>query len=262
MPDEFGTVNVKRDRTREIEVMRQQYRRHRESLAAMAAEAPTEQLAVEYNRLIAEIDKAVQKLEELEGRPFSSDTQPVLRPEPGRRPLVAPPTVQGIPPADSPYARSRLIGIIGGGILVLLAIGWLLWKASSDERPMTPIVTEQTDTVATAPVTPAPPPELPPLTVEPSSQDFAIVRKGTRAARQFEIANNTSQPISIQVPRSACRCLYYDYASVIAPKGKEIVTVTIDGARAKSGRLSEALRVSSKSDPTVATTLNVTATVR
>src|SRR5712691_8693307 len=82
---ECGTVSVRRgDRAREIEILRQQYNRHRESLASMAADAPTEQLAAEYQRLIREIDTAIGKLGELEGRK-PSDTQP------GSRPLITPP---------------------------------------------------------------------------------------------------------------------------------------------------------------------------
>src|ERR1043166_8514036 len=77
MSDDFGTVNVSRaDRAREIDEMRQQFRRHRESLQQLAADAPTERFASEYNRLIAEIDAAMAKVDEL---------------EPGMRPLVPPP---------------------------------------------------------------------------------------------------------------------------------------------------------------------------
>src|SRR5512138_265563 len=80
MSDDFGTVNVRRgDRAREIEVLRQHYRGHRDALSRLAADAPTEQLAAEYNRLIAGIDDALRKLDELEGRPT---TQPGSRPVP------------------------------------------------------------------------------------------------------------------------------------------------------------------------------------
>src|SRR6476659_7767329 len=90
MSNDFGTVSVpRRDRAREIEVLRQQYRKHRESLNALAADAPSEHLATEYARLIKEIDTALGKLAELEGR-TPLDTQPV-RTEPGSRPLVTPP---------------------------------------------------------------------------------------------------------------------------------------------------------------------------
>ncbi|HEY3052836.1 MAG TPA: hypothetical protein VGK04_05540, partial [Thermoanaerobaculia bacterium] len=75
MSKEFGTVSVRRgDRAREIEILRQQYGRHRDTLASLAADAPTEHLASEYARLIREIDTALGKLGELEGQ-VPSDTQ-------------------------------------------------------------------------------------------------------------------------------------------------------------------------------------------
>ena len=68
MSEDFGTINVKRgERAREIEVLRQHYRQHREALARMIADAPTEHLAAEYQRLVIEIDRALGKLNELEG---------------------------------------------------------------------------------------------------------------------------------------------------------------------------------------------------
>jgi hypothetical protein len=252
--------------------MRQQYRRHREALMNMIADAPTEHLAAEYTKLLREIDGSLEKLDELDPhapaaaaasagsatRPL--ETQPV-KTDPGRRPLVTPPAVHTIPEDGGQAARSRVAMIIGAGILVLAAIFWLLWRAGSDERPMTPIATEQVVTTTETVAEPEPP--VPnPLTAEPAAHDYGAIRKGTRAARQFEVSNNTDQPISIEVARSACRCLFYDYAPVVPPRGKETVTVTVDGSRAKSGTLTEALQVSSKADPSVATTLNVTATVR
>ena len=57
MSDDFGTINVSRgERAREIEVLRQHYRQHREALVRMTSDAPTEHLAAEYQRLIVEID--------------------------------------------------------------------------------------------------------------------------------------------------------------------------------------------------------------
>lgn len=277
-PDDFGTVNVRRgDRTREIEVIRQQYRRHREALQNMLSDAPTEHLAAEYKRLIAEIDGALRKLDELEGRdeaqppaaaaspkPNFTDTQPAFRPEAGKKPLVASPAAGVIPEEAPTQARSRIAAILLAGIAVLVVIGWLLWRASSDERPAKPILSEdraaETATVAEEP--PPPPAPKAALSVEPASQDFGTVRKGTRAVRQFEIANNTDQPVAITVARSTCRCLYYDYAPTVPPNGKETISVTIDGVRAKSGALQEALKVSSKTDPSVTATLNVTGTVK
>ena len=264
MSEEFGTVNVGRgDRAREIEIIRQQYRKHRDTLAALSSDAPTEHLAAEYRKLVREIDVAFAKLDELEGRgPADTNPVPLERrgTEPGRRSLVPPPAVE----ADevSGAGSMRVAGILLAGVVVLGIIGWLIWRAASDERPVPAVVTAQTETVTEeAPVTPvAPKPAA--IAAEPPAHDYGTIRKGTRATRQFEIANSTDQPITIEVARSECRCLYYDYANVVPPKGKETVTVTVDGAKAKAGILHETLQVHSKADPSVATSLDITATIR
>lgn len=249
MPEE-----ARRDRARELEVIRQQYWRNREALGKMMADSPTEHLAGEYQRLVHEIDSALKKLSELEG-----DTQPVIKTEPGtRRSLVTPP-FESVPAKRTSEARSRITLIIAAGVIVLVLIGWLLWRAGSDERPATPIITE-TETVTTIPATPTPPPAA--LLMQPAAHDYGAIRRGTRASRQFEIANASDQPISIQVERSACRCLYYDYGEVVPPKGKETITVTVDGARIRPGQLQETIAVRSKRDPSIATSFEVTATIR
>src|SRR5688500_7171424 len=182
MSDDFGTVNLKArsaERAREVEVMRQHYRRHHDALTAMAADAPTETLAAEYRRLIGEIDAAFRKLDDLEHRPSASpsDTQP-MKTAPGSRPLVTPPAAQAV--EDEPgSAHSRILLIVVVGLLVLGLIGWLMWRASSDERPEPPIQSPQiVETVETAP--PVAPAEAT-LSVEPALHDYGAVRKGTRA---------------------------------------------------------------------------------
>src|SRR5436305_7673368 len=67
--DDFSTVSMRRgDRAREIEVLRQHYREHRDHLMRMISEAPSEHLATEYQRLVRDIDVSLGKLDELEGR--------------------------------------------------------------------------------------------------------------------------------------------------------------------------------------------------
>jgi len=270
MADEFGTVNLKRsDRAREIEMIRQQYRKHRDALSLMASDAPTERLAAEYRRLVGEIDTSFSKLDELEKRGALPDTQPMMdapkRTEPGTRPLIAPPVLDS---SDELAAstQTRLIGIVLGGVLVLGLIGWLLWRASSDGRSGAPKVATRiaaAETTATeADATPVTPLIAEALSAEPAAHDYGIIRIGTRAARQFEIANSTDTPITIQVERSECRCLFYDYASLVPPKGKETITVTVDGAKGKAGNLSESVTVSSKADKSIATTLEINAVIR
>lgn len=292
MSDDFGTINVGRgERAREIEVLRQHYRKHREALARMTADAPTESLAAEYQRLIGEIDRSLGKLNELEGAAATPPPPPPARPadrlktEPGLRPLVTTPVAEEAEPEAAAYEElppaegepsSRMPLILGIAVVALALIGWLIWRASSDGKSAAtttaPIVEETSgetagetstlpdtavdETASTAPAAGAA------LTATPRSHDYGTIRKGTRATRQFEITNNTDQPISIAVARSACRCLFYEHAPVIPPKAKESLTVTVDGARAKAGDLRESIKVTAKSDPTTGTSVDVIATIR
>jgi hypothetical protein len=291
MSDDFGTVNVKRgDRAREIEVLRQHYRTHREALARMVADAPTEQLAAEYQRLVASIDVSLRKLDELEGR---GGTAPGIAPtsaglgEPqrmgttaaGNRPLVSsePVTDHGVSSYDGPVDRpsgngSRVLLMLVIALAVLGGIGWLIWRASSDHKPAAKQVIEQppsttnadTSTDTSAAVTPVPVAAEASIRIAPAVADYGVIRKGTRAVRQFEITNLTSTPLSLQVARSACRCLYYEYntKAKLQPKAKEALTVTVDGARAKAGALSESIAVTSKDDPNATGTIGVRAVVK
>src|SRR4051794_14216783 len=121
MSDDFGTVNVKRgDRAREIEVLRQHYRTHRDALVRMVPDAPTEQLASEYQRLIASIDGSLRKLDELEGKGTASGTVAVPTPAfaetqrmgtaPGNRPLVS----SAVSPAPGADTRKRSVAGAAG----------------------------------------------------------------------------------------------------------------------------------------------------
>jgi hypothetical protein len=289
MSDDFGTINVRRgERAREIEVLRQHYRHHREALTKMIADAPTEHLAAEYQRLVAEIDRSLFKLDELEGivpavpvvpqathEPAKSHGDPLRAqaPDPGSLPLTANPqfgdeTSPGIdlPPGEE-VPRSRLALIAIAAILALALVGWLIWRASSGRAGEGPIVEDMSAApIATdSDVAPVENPALPAstgLAVKPLAHDFGVIRKGTRATRQFEIANDTDEPVTVQVARSACRCLFYEHAPVIPPKAKEALTVTVDGARAKAGELRETIKVTAKTDSSVATSFEVIATIR
>ncbi len=280
MPDDFGTVSTKRgDRTREIEILRQHYGKHRDALARLMPDAPTERLATEYQRLIAEIDTALRKLEEMEGRAPTSpgtfaDTNPAFKTPtapgttaPGTRPLMrtqeAPASASMYEPTVGAAPQSRLMLIVVAGVVVLGLLMWLIWRASSDRKRPTPIVEQRPAVTSAAPpaVTPAPA-AAPALKIVPALADYGTIRKGTRAVRQFEVTNTTDRPVQIQVTRSACRCLFYDYNGKLAPKGKETITVTIDGARAKTGTLQEQLDVTAKKDPSVRASFAVQATIR
>jgi hypothetical protein len=286
MSDDFGTVNVKRgDRAREIEVLRQHYRTHRETLVRMVPDAPTEQLAAEYQRLVASIDASLRKLDELEGKGTASGTVAVPNPSynetqrmgtaPGNRPLVSsePVTDHGIANYDVPVDRpsnngSRMLLMMLIAVAVLGVIGWLIWRASSDKKTTTPQVIEQPpsttspDTVTTA--APAAPVAAASIHIAPEVADYGTIRKGTRAVRQFEITNMSSTPLTITVARSACRCLYYEYDTKVklAPKAKEALTVTVAGARAKAGALNESIAVTSKDDANATGTIGVRAVIQ
>lgn len=236
----------------------------------LVADAPTELIAADYRRVIADIDIALARLDGIDrltppSAPAAAAAQRATAP--GMRPLVTTPAGDDTIADDSisgeSDARSRLVLIIAAAVLALAVIGWLIWRAS--DGPEKPAVVEETATAATAAgeettITPARPLRV--LTVTPDSIDYGIIRKGTRATRQYEVANGGDEPVTIEVERSTCRCLYYEHAPVVPPRGKETLTVTIDGAKAKPGPLLESVRVTSKSDPTVVTTFDVTATVR
>jgi hypothetical protein len=266
MSDEFGTMNVRKgERGREIEAIRQQYRHHRDALVRMVADAPTEHLATEYQRLIRDIDASIIKLDEIEGGPASSA---------GSRPLVTTPEAERdtlvtdtIPPAEGEPSQqsSRVLMIVVAGVIVLGAIVWLLWRASGDgkvvEQPVT-VTTPVVETVAPAPATtPAPVATVAVLKITPAAANYGAIRKGTRAVRQFSIENSSAAAVPVKVARSTCKCLFYDYTERVPARGKETITVTIDGARAKTGTLHETVQVTSKNDPAVVAQFDVNATI-
>jgi hypothetical protein len=284
MSDDFGTVNVKRgDRAREIEVLRQHYKVHRDTLTQMVPDAPTEHLASEYKRLVADIDASVRKLDELDRAPSATAAglvePPRMGTSPGNRPLVSsePATDHGIAsyealPANRASSNSsRVLLMLVIAVVVLGVIGWLIWRASSEKKANAPQVIESpaTSTVsetgaAGGTAVPVPVAATPSIRITPEVADYGTIRKGTRAVRQFEITNLTSTPLSFVVARSACRCLYYEYnaKSKLAPKGKEALTVTVDGARAKAGALEEKIAVTSKDDPNANGTIGVRAVIK
>ncbi len=273
MAEDFGTVNLKQgSQTREIELLRRHYRAHRDALSRLISDAPTEHLAAEYQRLITDIDTAVRKLDELEGKRATSiaDTNPMIRTGPGTRPLVrpsepaAPTPATANQPAAGSSPQSRIAIIVVAGIVVLAIIGWLIWRASSERKAATPSTEQPIMSTNAAPlpaVTPAPAAVLR-LKITPAVADYGVIRKGTRAVRQFEITNSSDGVVEIDVARSTCRCLFYDYNGKLPAKGKESITVTVDGARAKAGPLQEEIEVHAKNDPSVTATFGVHATIK
>ncbi|HEY2323958.1 MAG TPA: DUF1573 domain-containing protein [Thermoanaerobaculia bacterium] len=279
--DDFGTVNVKRgDRAREIEILRQNYRAHRDALVQMAREAPSEQLAGEYQRLIRTIEMSLAKLNDLERGTggVSEDTQPVIENPMGEsgvgsRELKASQPDSQLPTPNSPPPAhdSRIAMILVAGVIVLGLIGALIWYASRDRGKVKPVTTEtttvasETATNDTTPAPSAPQPVSPPpsaLSVAPAIADYGVIRKGTRAVRQVEVTNTTDKQLDYTVSRSQCRCLYYEYSGKLAPKKKETLSVTVDGGKAKSGSLAETLTITAKKDPSVTSSFQVTANIK
>ena len=266
MPEEFGTVNVKRDdRAKEIEAMRARFKRHRDTLSGLAADAPTLALGMEYNRLIKELDNSVLKLDALEEPKPLTDTQPVKRTEPGRKPLSQLPVIEAPPVEEPARSSSRIFLIVLIGLVVLGAVAWLMWEASSETPVTTTVPVTETETATIEPITPAPQPPTytgPALTLEPPSHDYGPVRRGARATRQFEITNHSDKPMTIDVARSNCRCLYYAHNSTIAPNTKETITVTIDPSKVRGNRIAETIKVVDRNNAGHETSFNVTATIQ
>lgn len=258
MSEDFGTVSLRRgDRTREIEVLRL----HRESLVKM----------------LADVDQQLRELELTSPPPPPPPPpHPALRghEEPqgaASRPIVNTTLDYEDPGVMNPGGGMRVLLILGAAVLALALIAWLIWRASSDRPASTGTVIEESttaaDTTTTAPATVEETDTIAPasaeaLIVRPLSQDYGLVRKGTRVTRQYEVTNNTEEPVSIVLSRSVCRCLYYEHAPVIPPKAKESVTVTVDGAKAKAGTLRETIKVTAKSAAANGTSFDVIATVR
>lgn len=131
MGDEFGTVNVKRgERSREIEALRQQYGHHRDALTRMVADAPTELLAKEYQRLIRELDNSLRKLDELEGRAPGGLDEETL---PGTVPGVHP-----VPPGAGAGAGAAGAGAFAGAASASGGAAASAPRTAAGDRPLAP----------------------------------------------------------------------------------------------------------------------------
>ena len=272
MSDDLSTLNTRGARAREIDRLRQHYKNHRDTVSGLMGDAPSEHLANEYQRLMSEIDMAVRKLDELEGRSAATTPPPpqmakprtAAEPMPGNRPLIRN-EMPAMTIGKNPPSRAAIIAITA--LVVIAAVGFLIWRASLRRKTTaTPAVVEAPATTpqstSTGPtlIAPASPPSS--LRVTPTLADYGSIRKGTRAVRQFELVNTAPNPVEVQVARSACRCLFYDYKSKLPGNAKETITVTIDGARAKAGDLREQVEVTSKADPSTSTSFTVQAAIK
>ncbi len=256
MSDDFGTVSARR--AKEIEVLR----KHRDSLVKM----------------LADVDAQLRDLGEITSPVIQAPRQEDAF---GSRPIVNTAASDWEEPESVTHAHPgggmRVLIILGVAIVALGLIGWLIWRASSD-RPKANAVIEETtapgETTTTAaastdaepgtiaPVETATTPAAAAMSITPRSHDYGLIRKGTRATRQFQFRNDSDSPVTIAVSRSQCRCLYYEYESLVPPKATETITVTVDGAKAKAGTLRESLRVAPKKGGGAGTSFDVIATIR
>jgi hypothetical protein len=277
MEDDFETRNMNRAQVaRELEAAREKYRAQLRSVQQLRDEAPTEPLADRYRELEAELVDSIRKLDDLLGENRQQHPEPP--PEASEPPAVAPPPppppAAQIPPvqyhgAATPASRTsedfrgnqvesdrgRLLAILAGGALALILLGVLVWYFAF--RTPAATIQEQPDPVVTAPA----PESAQLLTITPATHDFGVVRKGTRAVRQFRLSNETDEPMEVSVERSVCRCLWYDFESTIPPKEATVLAVTFDGSRAPGGVTREELTISAGPDPSRQVTATIIATV-
>lgn len=270
---------------REIDRLRGVYRDHAETLSKLAATSPSKQLARHYQELIAEINKAIVGLDEVDpdaiGRKSAErPAQPSERApaEPPRQPApstVAPPPER---PVLSSYTASattaesddgtvtRVALIIGLAIILLGVLALFVWKFSGARPvPATTAVAEPAVTPATTGDAVAPAPELrppSPLSVTPQQQDFGIVAKGTNAVRTFEIVNRSKLAYTLEISRSKCRCLWYDPPKSLPAGGRGTLTVRVDGSRAPTGALAESVEISAKGQSDAVAVIEITADVK
>ena len=279
---------------REVDRLRGVYRDHAETLSKLAASAPSKQLARRYQELISEINKSIVGLDEVEPGAIARKTGETPAPMPEREkptrelplpvPPSPPPAPPKAPPAERPilstYAASpppeeseqgallRIVFIVGLAVVLIAVLGLFVWKYSGD-RPAPrnddtppPVVAIP---VAEEPVAPAPEPKpVRPthLTVSPQQQDFGTVAKGTSGVRTFELTNTGTRPLTLEIARSKCRCLWYDPPKSIPAGGRGTLTVRVDGTKAPAGLLAESIEISGKGDPDATAVLEITADVK
>lgn len=254
---------------REVERLKSVYRQHADALAKLSASAPTKALARKYSDLIGDINRSILGLGDREAsvsrqepeRPVDPSISPPsprrsvsdvqLRTEPGR-------VVPGTEP--EPSAVGRIVLILGMAIVVICLLAFFVWRFAGEPRTepraddVTPGATASNPAEATAP--------LPGLRIAPQAQDYGVVYKGTRVAKSFEISNTSDREFTIEVERSDCRCLWFDYPKLVPAGGNVTLTVAVDGGLAEPGLLSEAVLVSVNEPPRQTAEVVVTAEIR
>lgn len=261
MSDEWNTVNIRPGAggvLREIDLLRRRYADHRSTLERLAADAPTENLARRYRQLIGELESSMARIEELEmGRSDDPDAEHLDDQDPRwREPASGAPVDEEHPRRGVPAILVILAAAFIIGLLGLLAWNWIRGDAEP-EAPATIVEPSERTPV----IEPDALPREISLSATPDQQSYGELRRGTRAVRQFEIANNTDETLPITVLRSDCRCLWFEYADTIPPRGTTTLTVTVDGAKAPPGTLRETIQIVTKTDPPVTIAVEVVAEI-
>jgi len=276
MPEDWNTINLSREKAigREIEHLRTRYMQHLATLERLITEAPTDHLAGEYERVRQEVELSLHKLSELE------TGIPAPRPAPSTTPVPAESSVasqKSTRPEDDPFYQTnpsvlvqrdsplRALAIVLIGFVVVALAGYFFWRYVQGRRAgraETQTAVSSTVPEETAPVREVPAETAAPgFTITPPSQDYGRIRRGTRATRQFELINNTDGEIPLNVSRSTCKCLWFEFVS-LPPGGSTTLTVTIDATRAPRGTLRETITVSSKTNQKLSENVEVTAVIQ
>jgi hypothetical protein len=276
---------------REVDRLRGVYRDHAETLSKLAASSPSKQLARRYQEMITEINKAIVGLDGVDPeviarksaerpvqlpeserptreKPLPAPGVPIItpqKPENDERPVLSSYTVSATAAENEDGTLLRIVMIVGLAVVMIAVLGLFVWKFSGDRpapaEPVKPAVAAEPP--KEAPVTPAPEPKSSSaLAVSPQQQDFGTVAKGTSAVRTFEIVNHGKKPLTIEVARSRCRCLWYDPPKSLPAGGRGTLTVRVDGAKAPVGLLAESIEISGKGVPDAVAVIEVTADVK
>lgn len=268
----------RRPPNRELAALRARYIHHRDTLSKLTADAPTGHMAQVYERVTAEIDSAIRKLDDLDRGdggalvlPLAPVTEPVKPLHPAMigaedrietrewQPQgadVYSPSVQ----RDQTGLRKLILALIAIAAIALL--GFFAWSATRNGDDSPSVVEESGAELEPGPEAEPAIAEAGPLAITPASFDFGAVEKGTRKSGRFQIANNTDSALPVAISRSACRCLWFQHPQIIPPNSTATLTVTVDAARAKSGKVAEVVTVSSKDDSAITADVEVTAAIQ
>ncbi|MBW3670936.1 MAG: DUF1573 domain-containing protein [Acidobacteria bacterium] len=281
------------DSRRELENLRQRYHEHRRSVRHLLQTAPDERLATRYEATLTELQKSIDQLDridrdspaESERAPFDPNQTRSIKPgaapaaidtlstRPGapfddvgidtknrgwNHPVVKDETVQPEQPGHAGERKGPVLAWIAGIIvlIVLVLAAIMYWPEGGEDADAATATLVEENSVEEPPAPPSA------LSVEPASYDYGIIRKGTRSVHRFTMRNRTDQVLPISISRSECRCLWYDHPPEIPAGESAEVAITVDGARADTGVLTESVIVTSEAEPDARAEIDLTAQIR